>query len=145
MDENAIQDVSSCQRELLDQEAHQFSHLIMAVQKRFSEGGDRVGADLFAWAEQLEQSGRAPEAEFLYLHAIGWCERLCDVVYPVIFHGLRDYAHSLLDRIQQQSAITGKPADVLIPAAAETLIAAPSDAFGSGPATASFRSEQTAA
>jgi hypothetical protein len=122
MDDGGDQNVSPSQRELLDEEAHKFSDLILAVQKRFTEGGERVGADLCAWAEQYEQSGHTPEAEFLYLHAIGWCERLCGVVYPVMFRGLRDYALSLLERIQQQPAISREPAvaETLIPAPATT-------------------------
>src|SRR5262249_43746999 len=120
MDDGGEQTVSAGGHEFVDEEAHKISSLILAVQQRCAEGGDRVGADLFAWAEEYSRSGRRAEAEFLYLHAMGWCERLYGVVYPIMFRGLRDYAVHLLERIREQNSAVREPAllkDTLKPAA----------------------------
>ena len=91
-------DVVPFSYDILDQEASKISSLIQDIQKKCAVAGDQLAVDLFGWAQECDNAGRLPEAEFLYLHFINVFVRQYNPEYPIIFRGLREFARQLLDQ-----------------------------------------------
>ena len=106
--------------DILDQEAHKISELLLAVQQRCAQGGPEVAEELFGWAEEYSGNGRRAEAEFLYLYAVNLWERQFGVTYPIHFKSLRHYALTLRERCvattaQQAPILTAVPEQISYP------------------------------